>query len=612
MPIIPVERGPSDPTIPASKSADATAGAVPTIVGAASAHPGLGASQLNPSIESQDLLTDALLFNAPRVTLDGVARPVLGGIHLIAKLGQGGMGAVYYGINPRLETELAVKILPLTTAQNGKDLVERFVREARIAAKVRSPHIAAVYDVNAENGVFYIQMEYISGKSAGAHMRELLASTGKGMAESAALDICIAAADGLAAAHAEGIIHRDIKPDNIMLPLRRARSSDTGTAGAAVLDFGAAKLLDLGLARRLQAFNDKELTLRDTGMGTPGYMPPEQAQDAHSARETADVYSLGATLYALLAGHAPFRGTTPLNVAMATIQKPPEPIENTRKDLNPKTLDLLHTCLQKDPAKRPANGAELLAAMRACRRAAGDAAPLAAIPKALANPPAPPPRAATLEGRNTPLPKPAAPKTPATPINVNRPAANAQVIANKQPVVNTKPAPGNAQAFAELIGPKQEAPKPEPAKSGNRWVVVVAASAFFIFVVGVLAVIFMLIAYNSNSHKDDDMYNSPAPNPPYAAPNNPNNWKDPKYNGATNTDVRKITPPWNGYISDIRAYPTLYVRVGDTLVTVRTDDAGGFGRNVTSPIEGEVEEVFVDKGNYVTTQTPMVSIKMKK
>src|SRR6185295_11857177 len=142
----------------------------------------------------------------------------------------------------RLETEVAIKILPLANAQQQQSLVERFLREARIAAKVKSPHIAAVYDVNMEHGVFYIQMEYVDGKSAGSYVREILQSTGRGLPETVALDICVAACEGLSAAHAEGIIHRDIKPDNIMIP-RQRRGGDAGA-----LDFSASKLLDLGLA----------------------------------------------------------------------------------------------------------------------------------------------------------------------------------------------------------------------------------------------------------------------------------------------------------------------------------------------------------------------------
>src|SRR5205823_4676117 len=159
-----------------------------------------------------------LLANAPRIDTNGKATPALGGIPLLAKLGQGGMGAVYYGIHPRLQVAVAVKVLPFHLAQSQPDMIQRFFREAQIAARIKSSHLVNVLDVNEEKGLFYLIMEFVSGQSAGAHLRQIAKEGGAGLPETTALEICIAATEGLAAAHAENVVHRDIKPDNIMLP----------------------------------------------------------------------------------------------------------------------------------------------------------------------------------------------------------------------------------------------------------------------------------------------------------------------------------------------------------------------------------------------------------
>ena len=116
---------------------------------------------LQQSVKTQNLLDDKLILSATRVDVRGTRVPVLGGIQLLAKLGQGGMGAVYYGVHPRLHQEVAVKVLPFHLAEQEPGLIPRFIREAQIAAKVRSPHLVGVIDVNEENGLFFLVMEFI-------------------------------------------------------------------------------------------------------------------------------------------------------------------------------------------------------------------------------------------------------------------------------------------------------------------------------------------------------------------------------------------------------------------------------------------------------------------
>jgi len=309
------------------------------------------------SMPFQDLSSDKLLLSAPQLAYDAGTVPSLGGIPLLAKLGQGSMGAVYYGIHPRLEHEVAVKVLPLHLAQQRPEYVDRLFREARLAARIQSPHLVSVIDVNQEEGLFYLVMEFVRGETAAAFLERTKKAGHTGARERDALDICASAAAGLAAAHAEGIIHRDIKPDNILIP--KAKQGDG-------LLFSAVKLADLGLAR------GEEMAASLTGdhiMGTPGYMAPEQAIDARSARKPADVFGIGATLYALLAGHAPFRGATPMNAVMAAIQQQHEPVRKSRPDVTAATAALVDRCLAKEPQHRFADGAVLLEALNSCRAA---------------------------------------------------------------------------------------------------------------------------------------------------------------------------------------------------------------------------------------------------
>jgi len=313
------------------------------------------------SITATDLSTDGLLNSAPRMVFEGRNVPSLGGIPLLAKLGQGGMGAVYFGIKPLLKQEVAVKVLPQQLAQQESGLVERFLREAQIAARVESPHLVRVTDVGEQGGLHYLVMEYVRGESGAGFIKRLLAAGQTGLDEATALDICIAATAGLAAAHEEGVIHRDVKPDNIMIPFRK------GTQEA---DFKSAKLADLGLARG-DDISQQSLTGANAAMGTPGYMSPEQALNARKAVKPADVFSMGATLYAFLTGRPPFRGETATETVVMTIQSPHKPLRELRAGVSDATADLVERCLSKDAAQRFADATALGEALKLCRASLG-------------------------------------------------------------------------------------------------------------------------------------------------------------------------------------------------------------------------------------------------
>ncbi len=290
---------------------------------------------LTPSRAQEDLSGDRLLSALPR---DDQGRPVLGRIPLICRIGRGGMGAVYYAVHPRLAVEVAVKILPFTLLEQDPQLADRFHAEGQMAAALASEHIVRVLDVDHERDTHFIVMEYVDGETPGGLVKRL----GRGLAETDALAIVRAATRGLALAHSKKIVHRDIKPDNILIPKEDGQ-----------LAFAKAKLADLGLAK---PEGGGPGTQSHIAMGTPGYMAPEQIEDAKTAGPRADVFSMGATLYSILAGHAPFTGSTLGVILRDTAAKDPPPLP---QGIGSATRALIARCLEKDPGRRFANGAEL-------------------------------------------------------------------------------------------------------------------------------------------------------------------------------------------------------------------------------------------------------------
>ena len=308
----------------------------------------------------QDLLSDRLLRDAPRIQFEGHTCPALGGIPLLAKLGAGGMGAVYRGVNLRLHAEVAVKVLPFHLVDEDPTLIDRFQREAQIAATVHSPHLIHVFDVNQEADLHFLVMEYVEGVTAASYLHKNTDAGNPGLPVTQALDICIAATDGLYAAHAHGVVHRDIKPDNIMIPYFNGQP-----------DFRRTKLMDLGLAR-LDTGQDKSgLTAAQTTMGTPGFMAPEQALDARCASPRSDVFSMGATLYALISGAGPFRRDGSMKTLIATVHEAHVPLAELRGGLPQSLCEIVDHCLAKDAALRYADAEELIEVLKTCRRQAG-------------------------------------------------------------------------------------------------------------------------------------------------------------------------------------------------------------------------------------------------
>ncbi|MCA8914009.1 MAG: serine/threonine protein kinase [Planctomycetes bacterium] len=258
----------------------------------------------------------------------------IGKCKLLRICGRGAMGTVYKGMHGGLDIEVAVKILPPHLANNS-NLVERFLREAKLAARLNHINTVRVYDVGEESGYNYLVMEFIDGTDA----LELVKRFGPQKAAIVA-DIGAGAARALEHAHANDVIHRDIKPANLMLP-----------------NTGGVKVADFGLARALSS--ESGLTMTGAIMGTPDYMAPEQAQ-GEQVGALADIYSLGATLYHLFVGRPPFAGATPMAVALQHVtSRVVVPEEMVTDEASQKLTRIIHELTQKDPKKRPASLEEI-------------------------------------------------------------------------------------------------------------------------------------------------------------------------------------------------------------------------------------------------------------
>ncbi|MFT3776121.1 MAG: serine/threonine-protein kinase [Minicystis sp.] len=230
-------------------------------------------------------------------------RLVNGKYRVVRLIGEGGMGSVYEAMHEGLGARVALKSLHPDLAKTG--LGPRFLQEARAAARIKSPHVVRVSDVDqTEEGLPFMVLEFLEGKTLQA-LYEHLYKQGEQLPYSDALDFAIQICEGVEAAHEAGIVHRDLKPDNVMIT--------SGPKGAPLL-----KLLDFGIAK-LEDKNDPKSVRTRPGviMGTPEYMAPEQAFAADTADARADVFSLGVMVFEMLAGHRPVGGDEPTEIAVA-------------------------------------------------------------------------------------------------------------------------------------------------------------------------------------------------------------------------------------------------------------------------------------------------------
>ena len=258
------------------------------------------------------------------------------------ELGRGGMACVYLARDTKHGRDVAIKVIRPELSVSLAH--ERFLREIEIAARLRHPNIVPLYDSGEVDGKLYFVMPYEEGPSLGERLeREGALPLAEG------LSILKDVGRALAYAHEHGVVHRDVKPDNVML---------SGDA-AVVTDFGIAKAVSAALA----AAPGATLTQTGSSVGTPAYIAPEQATGDPSTDHRADIYSFGCLAYAVLTGHPPFRGQSTHQVIAAHLTTLPVPVSQMRPELPPVVVSLVSRCLEKDPGARPQSAREVLGAL---------------------------------------------------------------------------------------------------------------------------------------------------------------------------------------------------------------------------------------------------------
>jgi serine/threonine-protein kinase len=276
------------------------------------------------------------------------------------QLGQGGMATVYLATDVRHQRQVAVKVLRSDLAAAlGSD---RFLREIRIAANLTHPHILPLHDSGEADGFLYYVMPYIVGQT----LRERIEKEGA-LPVTEAVRIVCEVVDALALAHSQGVVHRDVKPDNVML---------TG---------GHAMVADFGVAKAVSDATDLERnTTAGTALGTPAYMAPEQAAADPHVDHRADLYAVGVMAYELLAGRTPFAGLSAHAMLAAHVTEQPEPVRKYRDQVSGELESVVMKCLAKKPADRWQSAQELLPHLEAVRTSSGNLTPTDTRPIAAA------------------------------------------------------------------------------------------------------------------------------------------------------------------------------------------------------------------------------------
>jgi serine/threonine-protein kinase len=273
----------------------------------------------------------------------------LPGYHILGKLGKGAMATVYKAKQISLDRIVAVKVLPRKMSDSA-EFVDRFYKEGRAAARLSHNNIVQAIDVGSTpDGLHYFAMEYVEGPTLYDIMQPPPVGQGRHFTEQEALDICIQMADALAHAHRRGLIHRDVKPKNILLTPQ-----------------GVAKLTDLGLAR---ATDDKLAAESEAGKayGTPYYISPEQIRGDVDIDFRADIYSLGATMYHLVTGKPPFEGETPTAVMHKHLKQPLVPPDHINTHLTSGVGEIIEVAMAKDRDERYTSTEDLLEDLRDVR-----------------------------------------------------------------------------------------------------------------------------------------------------------------------------------------------------------------------------------------------------
>jgi Tol biopolymer transport system component len=304
---------------------------------------------------SPDVHSSFLESSPLRVTLTSGTK--LGEYEIKSMLGSGGMGEVYRARDARLGRDVAIKVLPSLFSADSERL-RRFEQEARAAAALNHPNILAVHQMGTYEGAPYLVSELLEGETLREQMKRRPPSARK------AIDYGVQIARGLAAAHDKGIVHRDLKPENLFV---------TKDGRVKILDFGLAKLTQPQSSSEYDAPTLTEGTEAGVVMGTVGYMAPEQVR-GEAADHRADIFSLGAILYELLAGKRAFQKPTPPETMTAILNEDPPGISQVAENVPPALQRVVHRCLEKNPEQRFQSASDLAFALDALSEHSGTAA----------------------------------------------------------------------------------------------------------------------------------------------------------------------------------------------------------------------------------------------
>src|SRR6201991_131508 len=401
---------------------------------------------------------------ALETTQDSLIGQTLHGKYRIdERLKEGGMGTVYRGTHVLMDKTVAIKVLRPSLAADEK-IVARFSREARAASRISHPNALTVTDFGEdENGTVFLVMEYLSGRT----LKKLIRDEGP-LPLTRVVEIIRQVGDALNAAHAQGVVHRDLKSDNIMLIDTMAGEH------AKVLDFGIAKI------NEPEGKSDTELTAPNLVIGTPQYMSPEQCSQDSEIDARSDIYSLGVILYEMLVGHVPFTADSPTMVMMKHLQEPVPSVLEERSDLPASIGRVIARAMAKLPANRYQTIAELIEDLTI---ASGNA-------------------------QFAPVPAPAAPVSANVPVSddadeVTMVRTRQEPLPPPQPVQRRSPVTVPVQGPTSGSMPSGAMPPPPAAASFNPLKVIIPS------IVGLLVVFAVIYALKSNSLAEQPNANQP-------------------------------------------------------------------------------------------------------
>ncbi|MCA1815712.1 MAG: protein kinase [Acidobacteria bacterium] len=410
-----------------------------------------------------------------------LGKTLAGKYRIEERISEGGMGTVYRATHVLMEKTVAVKVLHPSLAADEK-IVARFTREAKAASRISHPHALNVTDFGeAEDGVVFMVMEYLSGRTLKRVVRE-----GGPMPLARVIAIARQIAGALDAAHAEGVVHRDLKSDNIMLT-----ETTGGEDWAKVLDFGIAKIKE-------PDGHDPELTAPNLIIGTPQYMSPEQCSQAAEIDARSDIYSFGVILFEMLAGHVPFTGESATAIMLKQLQEPPPSVLEERKDLPAAVGVVIARALSKRPEDRQQSASELVEALALA--ATGEPVPASPTATTIADSP--------LGVRDT--------NRIVVPTSAHEVRTTANEDYDEATVVRAnagaRTPTGEHEMFDDVMV------EPPPASRFNPWVVIVPAAALLVAVLGIF---YVVNSSNGAAGQPDANANTPLAVDPNAQPAQP-------------------------------------------------------------------------------------------